>query len=176
MFMEKTKEKNGITLVALVVTIIVLLILAGVSIAILTGNGLFEKTKEAKQKSENAQELENVILADYENAINGYSRQNSSNKVKIKKIGDYNSINSQNINISTILPDDYKNLTIRNFVILNANMNVANGYETDDKSSLIDEYDPETGIIKLHQTRIRNNGLQFYFEFTLGCIIGEIEE
>ena len=32
------KQKNGITLIALVITIIVLLILAGVSIAMLTGN------------------------------------------------------------------------------------------------------------------------------------------
>ena len=36
--MRKTKENKGITLIALVITIIVLLILAGVSIATLTGN------------------------------------------------------------------------------------------------------------------------------------------
>ena len=39
--MKKTKRQSGITLIALVVTIIVLLILAGVSIAMLTGqNGI----------------------------------------------------------------------------------------------------------------------------------------
>ena len=37
-FKSKNKEQGGITLIALVVTIIVLLILAGVSIAMLTGN------------------------------------------------------------------------------------------------------------------------------------------
>ena len=36
--MNKLKEKNGITLIALVITIIVLLILAGVAIATLTGD------------------------------------------------------------------------------------------------------------------------------------------
>ena len=41
--MEKTKNE-GITLVALVITIIILLILAGITIAQLTGNGLLEKT------------------------------------------------------------------------------------------------------------------------------------
>ena len=38
LFMKKTKESLGITLIALIITIIVLLILAGVSVAMLTGN------------------------------------------------------------------------------------------------------------------------------------------
>ncbi len=42
------ESKNGITLIALVITIIVLLILAGVTISVLTGeNGLLTKTKES---------------------------------------------------------------------------------------------------------------------------------
>ena len=51
----KTKFKNakGITLIALVITIIVLLILAGVTIATLTGdNGILGKANEAKTKSD----------------------------------------------------------------------------------------------------------------------------
>ena len=58
------REKNikGITLVALVVTIIILLILAGVAIATLTQTGLFESAKQAKNKTENAQIEENTIL------------------------------------------------------------------------------------------------------------------
>lgn len=44
--MIQTKENRGITLIALVITIIVLLILAGVSIATLTGdNGILRKGK-----------------------------------------------------------------------------------------------------------------------------------
>ena len=43
-------KKQGITLIALVVTIIVLLILAGVSIQMLTGqNGILKRAKEAKE-------------------------------------------------------------------------------------------------------------------------------
>ena len=43
----KEKNDNGITLIALVITIIVLLILAGVSIATLTGeNGLLRKSQQ----------------------------------------------------------------------------------------------------------------------------------
>lgn len=50
--MKKSKMMNGITLIALVITIIVLLILAGVTIATLTGdNGVLTKAKEAKTET-----------------------------------------------------------------------------------------------------------------------------
>ena len=42
------KQENGITLIALVVTIIVLLILAGISIAMLTGqNGILNRDRKS---------------------------------------------------------------------------------------------------------------------------------
>lgn len=66
------KQQKGITLVALVITIIILLILAGISIATLQANGLFSKTKEAKNASENAQIVENSTLNDYEYQMNTY--------------------------------------------------------------------------------------------------------
>ncbi len=66
------KENKAITLVALVITIVILLILAGISIAQLTGNGLFENAKLAKEKSENAQKLEDDTLGDYESKIGEY--------------------------------------------------------------------------------------------------------
>ena len=59
----KRKEK-GITLIALVITIIVLLILAGVSIAMLTGdNGILTQARNAKEETEKASELEGIQLA-----------------------------------------------------------------------------------------------------------------
>lgn len=78
------KNKNGITLIALVVTIIILLILAGISISALTQIGLFGKTKQAEQKSKDAQELENLTLADYENKIDS-SLNGSRDTVTISK-------------------------------------------------------------------------------------------
>lgn len=49
---EKMKENKGITLIGLVVTIIVLLILAGISILMLAGNnGILTKTAEAKEET-----------------------------------------------------------------------------------------------------------------------------
>ena len=63
-------REHGITLVALVITIIILLILAGIAITGLTQTGLFEKARQAKNETENAQIEENVILGSYENKIN----------------------------------------------------------------------------------------------------------
>lgn len=59
----KTKEEKGITLVVLVITIIVLLILAGVSIQAINNTGLFANAKKAKEKSIEAQLKEEISLA-----------------------------------------------------------------------------------------------------------------
>ena len=69
----KTRNK-GVTLIALVVTIIVLLILAGVTIATLTGdNGILTRAQEAKNKTEQAQKDEENVLNSYEDKINEYA-------------------------------------------------------------------------------------------------------
>ena len=50
---EKIKQTKGITLIALVITIIVLLILAGITIASLSGdNGILTRAKEARDKTQ----------------------------------------------------------------------------------------------------------------------------
>ena len=67
------KEKiRGITLIALVITIIILLILAGITIVSLTNSGLFEKARQAESKYKESQNQENAILEEYENLINNY--------------------------------------------------------------------------------------------------------
>ena len=61
---ELRKSTNGITLIALIITIIVLLILAGVSIAMLTGqNGILTQAQNAKQATEGAAAKEKVEIA-----------------------------------------------------------------------------------------------------------------
>ncbi len=65
------RKEKGITLIALVITIIVLLILAGVAIAMLSGeNGILRKAAEAKTKTEEAQKQEEKTLTDMELATN----------------------------------------------------------------------------------------------------------
>ena len=60
---QNLKSKNGITLIALVITIIVLLILAGVSIAMLTGeNGILTQANNSKQVTERAEAKERAQL------------------------------------------------------------------------------------------------------------------
>ena len=62
--MNKIRSAKGITLVALVITVIILLILAGVSIATLTGdNGLLNRATQAKEKNLKAQLKEEIELA-----------------------------------------------------------------------------------------------------------------
>ena len=68
------KNKKGITLVALVVTIVVLLILAGVSINLVLGNnGIIVKAKEAAETTAAAQEKEamerNLLEKELENSL-----------------------------------------------------------------------------------------------------------
>ena len=60
----KSSNKNGITLIALVITIIILLILAGITIATLGGeNGLLAKVKKAKEAEIKAEMREELTLA-----------------------------------------------------------------------------------------------------------------
>ena len=73
---KQTKNNRGITLIALVITIIVLLILAGVSIAMLTGeNGILTQATNAKEKTSKAEEEEKINMAVLGSSIadNGYS-------------------------------------------------------------------------------------------------------
>ena len=67
--MLSKKNNKGITLIALVISIILLLILAGISIQALTNQGLFAQTEEAKKRNENAQVKEEETLTNYESTI-----------------------------------------------------------------------------------------------------------
>ena len=70
MINKEIKQNKGITLIALVITIIVLLILAGVAIAMLSGeNGILRKAAEAKTKTDEAQTSETEDLKGLEYLI-----------------------------------------------------------------------------------------------------------
>ena len=70
---KKQQKNTGITLIALVVTIIVLLILAGISISMLTGdNSILTKAGEAKTTYEEStfkEQLQMEVLGDYSSKI-----------------------------------------------------------------------------------------------------------
>ena len=72
--MKNFRKNQGITLIALVITVIVLLILAGITIATLTeNNGILTRAQEAKNKTEQTQKEEQNILNSYEDQINEYA-------------------------------------------------------------------------------------------------------
>ena len=79
--MKICKNNKGITLIALVVSIIVLLILAGISISMLTGqNGILNGATETKEKTDYAKEKEEISLA-----ITTSKMENIGNTTKINK-------------------------------------------------------------------------------------------
>ena len=81
--MKKIQMKEeGITLIALVITIVVLLILAGISIAMVTGeNGILTQTQNAKKETKEAEDIEKIKLAVSEAQIgeNGYQKLGKEN-------------------------------------------------------------------------------------------------
>ena len=65
---------SGITLITLVITIIVLLILAGVTIAMLTGeNGILAQASKAKERTNKSQKEEESMLNSMSNLIDNYT-------------------------------------------------------------------------------------------------------
>ena len=94
------KKNKGITLVALVITIIILLILAGITISSLTNTGLFGRAKEAKEKTQEAEKNQQGTLAEYEKALNDATTENLTSAMYNKKLSDDN---------NTTLKDAYGN-------------------------------------------------------------------
>lgn len=81
----KTKEIKGITLIALVITVIVLLILAAVTIGAITGNnGIIGQANDAKLQTEIAEEKEILGVA----TINAMGKDEEGNVTKINLDGE----------------------------------------------------------------------------------------
>lgn len=71
---KELKKETGITLVALVITIIVLLILAGVAIATLSGrDNIISKAQKARDDYNTTSKEEEGKIGEYENAIKTYT-------------------------------------------------------------------------------------------------------
>ena len=76
------KKQKGITLIALVVTIVVLLILAGVTISLLLDeNGIIKKSKDARREYEQAKANEQEDLSNLSDMI-----EEATGKVTLAKV------------------------------------------------------------------------------------------
>ncbi len=74
---KRIKEAKGITLVALIITVIILLILAGVTISLVIGeNGLIAKSKEGVNKYKDKAKEEQWQLEDFEKGMEQISIEN----------------------------------------------------------------------------------------------------
>ena len=106
-FTKKFNKNKGITLIALVVTIIVLLILAGVTIATLTGdNGILTQASDAKIKTEIAEVKERV-----QTDILGEQAGNNGELTKSKFIEILNRY-FKNVPTEENFPEDLTTLTL----------------------------------------------------------------
>ena len=80
--LQKNAKMSGITLIALVVTIVVLLILAGITISLVfSENGIIAKAREAAEKTNqaviNEQTQMNELAGYMENMLNGIGGEES---------------------------------------------------------------------------------------------------
>ncbi len=94
----EVKHERAITLIALIITVVVMLILAGVAISILTSDdGLFEKTRSSAEAYEVASQKEEEQINDLMNSIDIYINELSTKKPVIQSaaisdvvsVGDY---------------------------------------------------------------------------------------
>ena len=104
--MNKTKKNTrGITLIALVITIIVLLILAGVTIAALSGdNGILKRAAEAKEQTNQKNDEETEKIGGYESTIDQYVDGNGGGSGSGGSGGSGTGTNFSNVNKSDSNP------------------------------------------------------------------------
>lgn len=119
--MKKIKKEKGITLVALIVTIVILLILAGISISTLTNTGIFGKAKEVQKVSENAEKEQKNILSEYEDEI-----YNNASTSKVEKVSDSK---PGELEIDESNPNEYTINSIEDLVFFSYDVRNGNTYE-----------------------------------------------
>ena len=137
--MLKNKNK-GITLIALVITIIILLILAGISISALSNQGLFGKAQEAKNKTAKAQENEMATLDEYAGVLNEYTAGKVTDNI--------NKVLSTTDN--TILKDENENK-----IVVPAGFKIVSNADTNNATTV------DKGIVVEDATGTATNGSQF---------------
>ena len=140
---RKTEKKlrfnqKGITLIALVITIIVLLILAAVSIATLTGeNGILTRATDAKEQTEIAEEKEAIGLA-----YNGVMAENKGNGVSSGELeielhnNGRTDAHATGENPITVTFDSGRSYTVDN----NGNIEISDGNEDNDGTTLVNMF------------------------------------
>ena len=160
---EKILNKNGITLIALVITIIVLLILAGVAIATLTGeNGLFARAKQAKQTQTESEMKEKLNLSIQELQVEKLTEATLDDITQewlTQKLSEYNPILKEDGTTNIKKVTLQKNGIIKTYMI-DENLNIT---EVENESGIDFSYEivkRENGKVKiLIKVQDRENGI-----------------
>lgn len=106
-------ESKGITLVALIITIILMLIIAGVAMSMLgTNDGLFTKTGEATSKYKAGLENENTVINDLINNMDKYSGQVQEENLEVEISTPYIGTSTCTIDINKNIEEDIKEYII----------------------------------------------------------------
>ena len=110
-FTKRGKKETGITIVTLVITIIVLLILSGITIIALSGdNGILKRAAEAKQETEKNQVIEMVqleVLGTYAEADGEFDSEKFKDNVK-DHLKNYNPVISEDEKTITVEVKKYE--------------------------------------------------------------------
>lgn len=137
-------KNRGITLISLIVTIILLIILAGVGISLSLGeNGLFKKAKYAKEKYINEQEEEQKKLNDLYSQMLVATGENSQITISVKELKE---LINEEVKNSMKQPEGIQtNTFIQNSISNSANYgtvtSMTNAFtKTEDANSKIKEY------------------------------------
>ena len=120
---DSLKKKNGITLIVLVVSIIILLILVGISISAVTQKGLFGKAKKATEKYKETEEKERIQTELYSMQIEMNTNNDSKTKLG-KKLYDKNIENGSKWDIIVI--NDSKQIYGTGWIYLPKGSNISN--------------------------------------------------
>ena len=161
--MIKILEKRGITLIALVITIIILLILSGVAIATLTGeNGLFARAKQAKVAQTESDMTESLNLAIQELQVEKLAEATLNDITQewlTSKLSEYNPILKEDGTTNSKKVILQKNGIIKTYMI-DENLNIT---EVENESGIDFSYEivkRENGKVKiLIKVQDRENGI-----------------
>ena len=125
-------KKSGITLIAFIITIIILLILAGVVVNLSMGeNGIIAKTQIAANTYQNAQEKEKIQIAKAENEIENYVDGNRSvSEDRIREIIGEEISNALSSEISDAITDAIANANKEEVLWTNPNPTADFGAQT----------------------------------------------
>ena len=155
------KKSKGITLIALVITIIILLILAGISIMSLTNTGIFGKAQDAKTKSAEAEANQKATLDEYETELNKYGAGTNGGNQGGGQGGSASPIGDSTVN-TVISTTENKEITDAkgNKIVVPAGFKIVKT-GTNYENTANNEITVDKGIVVEDATGTATNGSQF---------------